>query len=82
MTRDEIEAGVRELLAQKLDLPAEELREESDLRADLGIDSMSLTEVMMELELRFGFEAAPRAIDQLKRLHELVTYVYQAASKS
>ncbi len=51
---------VKEMLAEKLEIPAEEITEESSF-SDLGLDSLDMAEMMMDVENVFGvtMEADP-----------------------
>ncbi len=51
---------VKEMLAEKLEIPAEEITEESSF-SDLGLDSLDMAEMMMDVENAFGvtIEADP-----------------------
>ncbi len=51
---------VKEMLAEKLEIPAEEITEESSF-SDLGLDSLDMAEMMMDVENVFGvtIEADP-----------------------
>lgn len=46
---------VKELLAEHLDMNADELTAETEF-SDLGIDSLDIAEIMMEAEDEFGVE--------------------------
>ncbi len=44
---------VKAMLAEKLDMPVEEITEESKF-SDLGLDSLDIAEMLMNLEEEFG----------------------------
>ena len=51
---------VKEMVAEKLEIPAEEITEDSSF-SDLGLDSLDMAEMMMDVENVFGvtMEADP-----------------------
>lgn len=63
---------VRELLAEHLDMDANEITEETTFE-DLGIDSLDTVEIMMEMEDEFGIEIKPKEAG--KSVKELVAYI-------
>jgi acyl carrier protein len=76
-SQEEIFSQLRTLLAEKLDLPEEEFTSEKTLRDDLDLDSMTLLEVVMEIEIRFSIHLDQREADQWKNLDDLVQAIYQ-----
>jgi acyl carrier protein len=76
-SQEEIFSQLRTLLAEKLDLPGEEFTPEKTLRDDLDLDSMTLLEVVMEIEIRFSIHLDQREADQWKNLDDLVQAIYQ-----
>lgn len=67
MTQDEIFAGVRECLVAALDVPAEEVRDESRLIDDLGADSLDLLDILFQIEQKFGLAVSPRDFERRAR---------------
>jgi acyl carrier protein len=67
MTRDEIVSGVKECVAQALDVPVVEIREEQRLIADLGGDSLDLLDLTFHLEKHFRVKISPRDIEKRGR---------------
>ena len=63
---------VKELLANYLNIEADELTEETTFQ-DLEIDSLDVIEIMMELEDEFGIEI--KAAEAGKSIKELVAYI-------
>ncbi len=56
MTNEEIHAKLATLINQKVDrrIAVEQVRLDSRLREDLGIDSLAVTEMLYEIEEAFG----------------------------
>lgn len=53
VTKDEVERVVRVALADALELPVDEVLPESDMEKDLGLDSLGLIQVNIDLEEQF-----------------------------
>jgi acyl carrier protein len=77
LSQEEIFSQLRALLAKKLDLPEEEFSLDKTLRDDLDLDSMTLLEVVMEIEIRFSIHLDQREADQWKNLDDLVKAISQ-----
>ena len=53
-SRDEIESGVREVIARCMDLETDEVKNDDLMKEDIGCDSIDCVEIVMELEKEFG----------------------------
>src|SRR4051794_3556882 len=53
-TEDEVASAVRAIVAEKLQLPADEVPWGADLESELGVDSLVMIEINVLLEERFG----------------------------
>ncbi|MBI5191161.1 MAG: acyl carrier protein [Nitrospirae bacterium] len=67
MTRDEIQAGVRESLSKVLDMDASCVSEDARIIGDLGADSLDLLDLVFQLEQRFSIKISPRDIERRAR---------------
>jgi len=56
MTREEIFGQLRVIAASNMKVPAEEIREEMSILRDLGLDSLSIADLIISTEERFHFE--------------------------
>jgi acyl carrier protein len=54
LTREEVLAGVREVLGEVLGVRSDTIEEHQHLVNDLGADSLAITEIAIETEDRFG----------------------------
>ena len=54
MSREEIEAKVKEIVAEKADCEISEVNEQTNLEETLGMDSLDRVELIMEIEKEFG----------------------------
>jgi acyl carrier protein len=68
MTRDEIFATMRSLVADSLAVPASDVALESRLIPDLGADSLDFIDMVFLLEKRFGIKVREGDLDFFSRL--------------
>lgn len=64
---------VREILAKELNIPADEITMESNFSEDLGIDSLDLVQLVMELEE--AFDITIDDAEAIKTVKDAVNYV-------
>lgn len=64
MNREEIVQGVRECLANVLEIEVGPIREEDRILPDLGADSLDLLDLSFHLQQRFGITISPRDIEK------------------
>ncbi len=70
-----IEQKVIEIIADFLDIEAEEIKVESDLKEDLQADSLDFVELVMELEEEFDFEADEDKLAGLKTVGDVIKFI-------
>jgi acyl carrier protein len=77
-TKARIAGDVRLVLSDVLAVPLGEIASESDLEADLGMDSLKMIETNVALEVKFGFVspdiARPEEL-RIRTVDDLVGYV-------
>jgi acyl carrier protein len=56
MDREEVLTAVRAALAEALELPEEDIDEDSRFKEDLEADSLDLVELLLEMEKRYAFK--------------------------
>ncbi len=64
------------MMCEQFDLAPEDVSKDTSFVEDLGIDSLDVVELVMELEDAFGLDEIPE--EELKKLHtvnDLVEYV-------
>jgi len=66
-----IESAVKQFLAERFDIPQERLTEHASMR-DLGLDSMMMLEVMLEVEDRFGIKLKDLSMPSNPTLRDVV----------
>jgi len=63
-SREEVLAEVKQLVAEQVALPVNEVREEHDLIVDLAYDSLDIVELAMELEEHFDITVPDSMTEQ------------------
>ncbi len=72
---------VQEIIAEKLSVKKEDVKNESNIAEDLGADSLDLVEILMALEDTFGISIPDEAIPQIKTIKELVDFIDKNTKK-
>ena len=65
-----------EMICNQFDMEPSEISEDTSFTEDMGIDSLDVVELVMEIEGEFGLSEIPE--DELKKMHtvrDLVDYV-------
>lgn len=75
MTDSEIAEKVRDVLAKKLSRDPAELKGETRLAEDLGVDSFGGVEIMFEIEEAFGLQIADSDIQNVRTIDDIVAYI-------
>jgi acyl carrier protein len=71
----EIEQRIKSVLAGKIDKPASEIRMDDDLLVDLGLDSLSLAELIVRVEEIGGKQIAGNDLLDATTVGDLVSLV-------
>lgn len=67
---------LRALIAEELELPAEDVTDEADLKNDLEVDSLTAMEIAVQLEKKYHIKITDEEIASLTTLqviHKLVS---------
>jgi acyl carrier protein len=67
--------GLREIMAARLGLPAEQLVPEARLVEDLGLDSLDAVELAISVERKFDIEVPEEELTKLKTVADMVALV-------
>lgn len=76
--RAEIVGMLREIYATTLGYPPEVFEEDSDLEADLGVDSVRQTELLMRVATHFGLASESRAVASYPTFGDVADLVLNA----
>ena len=75
MTRDEITAGLAEILEEVAGVNPDDVAEEKSFTDDLDVDSLSMVEVVVAAEEKFGVKIPDNEVQNLKTVGDAVTYI-------
>lgn len=80
-TQEEIVAGLAEIVNEIAGIPVEDVQLDKSFTDDLDVDSLSMVEVAMAVEEKFGAKIPDEQLSELKTVGDAVTYIEQHASK-
>jgi acyl carrier protein len=79
-SNDEIRAGLAEILEEIADVPPADVLDERSFTDDLDVDSLSMVEVVVAAEEKFGVKIPDDDVQSLKTVGDAVTYIAKAQS--
>ena len=74
-SRDAVLEKVRDHLSTELEIPIDEIKEETRFREDLDADSLDLYELVMELEDTYGIRVSEEEAARIKSVGDAVDFV-------
>jgi acyl carrier protein len=72
---DEIRAGLAEILNEVADVDAADVSDDKSFTDDLDVDSLSMVEVAMAAEDKFGVKIPDDELPKLKTVGDAVNYI-------
>ena len=78
MTQEEILAGLSEIIDEIAGVPADEVTPEKTFVDDLDIDSLSMVEIAVAAQDKFGVEIPDDQLKDLKTVQDVINYVERA----
>lgn len=69
---------VRDLLAEQLNIPANNITMESDIINDLGADSLDVVELLMALEDTYNITVPDEMANKLQTIKAIVEFIEKA----
>ena len=66
---------IKVMLADQLEVNAEDLTLETNIAKDLGADSLDVVELLMSIEDEFEIEIPDEEIENIRTIGELVDYI-------
>jgi len=75
MEKSEIEAKVKEVVAEQLNVDASKVVPEASFIDDLGADSLDTVELVMALEEKFGLEIPDEEAEKIKTVGIAIDYI-------
>jgi acyl carrier protein len=76
---DEIRAGLASILEEVADVKAEDVADDKSFTDDLDVDSLSMVEVAMAAEDKFGVKIPDDELPKLKTVGDAVAYIQSNA---
>ncbi|MCC3651646.1 acyl carrier protein [Streptomyces sp. WAC 00631] len=72
MTREEIVAGLAEILNEVADVEPSEVSEEKSFVEELDVDSLAMVEIIVATEERFGVKLPEEELRELRLVSDVV----------
>lgn len=72
MTREEIVAGLAEILNEVADVEPSDVAEEKSFVEELDVDSLAMVEIIVAVEERFGVELPEEELKELRLVSDVV----------
>ena len=82
MATQDVASGLKEIMAARLGLPAEQLVPEARLVEDLGLDSLDAVELAISVERKFDIEVPEEELTKLKTVADMVALVESRLPKA
>ncbi|KWX00155.1 acyl carrier protein [Carbonactinospora thermoautotrophica] len=78
-SQEEILAGLAEIVNEVAGVPADEVQLDKSFTDDLDIDSLSMVEVVVAAEEKFGVKIPDDDVKNLRTVGDAVNYILKAA---
>lgn len=75
MTDAEILAGLTEIFEEFVDVEPSDVKPEASLVDDLTVDSLSMVEIIVSAQDRFGVEIPDAELKNLRTVQDVISYV-------
>lgn len=66
---------IKEMLEENLGEDTTAITEDSSFKEDLGIDSLDLFELVMDLETKYNIEIPTEDLEQLSTIGDVINYI-------
>jgi acyl carrier protein len=73
-------AGLAEVLEEVSGVPADKVTREATFQNDLEVDSLTMVEVVVACEERFGIRIPDEALENLKTVGDAIDYIAAAGA--
>lgn len=81
MTRDEIQDKVTQIICKVVGVPKEKVKPETRIQEDLGADSLTIADVMMEIEDQLNVSISEGDEAKIKSVSDVVGYIEEQQKK-
>jgi acyl carrier protein len=82
MSQEEILAGLSEIIDEIAGVPADEVTPDKTFVDDLDIDSLSMVEIAVAAQDKFGVEIPDDQLKDLKTVQDVIDFVGRASVSS
>jgi len=72
---------VKSLIAEELSVPIEGVKESASFETDFRADSLTVVELVMAIEEKFGIDIPEEDLEGLKTVGDLISYIETAVAK-
>lgn len=66
---------LQEMIADQLEIDAEDITYDSNILDDLGADSLDVVDLVMSIEDEFGMEVPDEALENIRTIEDMVKYI-------
>ncbi len=70
--REQVVAGVKQVVGEQMGIPVERIRDGDALENDLGCDSLDVVEITMEVEEHFDISVSDDVGDEVRTISDMV----------
>lgn len=81
MTNEEIKRIIVQAVANSADIDTEDVSAEHDLIQDLNMDSLSVYEIVVDLEAAFDMQISDEDVERLHTVDDIANYVANRMKK-
>lgn len=71
----DIEARIKEIICEQLDVKPEDVSEGKSFTEDLGADSLAIVELVLALEEQFDVKIPDDEVDRIKTVGDAISYI-------
>lgn len=71
----DIEAKVKKIVAEQLQVEPEKVTPEASFVDDLGADSLDIVELVMAFEEEFGMEISDEEAEKIQTVNDVIQYI-------
>ncbi|WP_062916895.1 acyl carrier protein [Pediococcus damnosus] len=81
MTKEEVFNKVKDIIVDQLDVDADKIKEDTNFKNDLYLDSLDIFEVVDKIEDTYDIEIETETDKGMKTVGDLVDYVFKQQTK-
>ena len=82
MSDQEIQTGLAEIIDEVAGVPADQVTPEKTFVDDLDIDSLSMVEIAVAAQDKFGVETPDDQLKDLKTVQDVIDYVKRSSASA